>query len=168
MKYTFLLLIVLACGCMSVPKATGYLTRQGALPGICAAAFPPDTTGYIRGIIKTIHDTAEVPGPVIPCPPSTIDTITGKQAIVYVKCPPTRIIHDSTFMHDTAFVVPTGVKVQIAAQAHIIDSTTTALNVSKARANKYYAWYFGAILLISGVILSGGIWLFFKLKVKLL
>lgn len=68
----------------------------------CEVAFPRVPTQYIKGdeIVRT--DTIEVPGLTIECPELTIDN--PKPA---VKCPPNKIIDNSTHRVDTIKVADT-------------------------------------------------------------
>ncbi len=68
----------------------------------CEVAFPRVSTQYIKGdeIVRT--DTIEVPGPTIECPEPTKENPKP-----LVKCPPNKIIDNSTHRVDTIKVADT-------------------------------------------------------------
>ncbi|WP_312208269.1 hypothetical protein [Empedobacter sp.] len=68
----------------------------------CDIAFPRVSTQYIKGDVIVQTDTIEVPGPIIECPKPTKEN--PKPA---VKCPPNKIIDNSTQRVDTIKVADT-------------------------------------------------------------
>lgn len=64
----------------------------------CADKYPPIVKAG-KTITKT--DTTWLPGESMPCPEATIDSSTGKPKKDSVHCPGTKIVHDTTSVHDT-------------------------------------------------------------------
>lgn len=152
----FSAVMLLINGCMSEKKAVGYLQKTGQLPRVCADLYPPVV---IMGEPIRKSDTVYTPGETIPCPPAKIDTVTGEPEIVYVKCPPSKIVTDSITQHDTVVDIA-----RITAQRIEIDSLRIVLAVSKAEENKArkQANTRLFILIGAGAVLAAG----FVLKLK--
>jgi hypothetical protein len=93
MKNLPLLMIMLLSACITDQKALNHLQKHNQLAPICSALYPPDIR-FVPGRIITKTDTQYIPGQVIPCPPGGTDTL-------WMRCPPTKIIHDTTTQRDT-------------------------------------------------------------------
>lgn len=111
MRNFLVLIFVLAfAGCYTQHKAEkqvarAQITYPGILANTCATLYPPNILPpeYRPGKPETKSDTVYVEGKRIPCPPTT-DPKTGKEDTFYVNCPPSVNIHDTTKIHDTAFI----------------------------------------------------------------
>lgn len=153
---TFSAVVLLISSCMTERKAVNYLESKGQLPRICADLYPPVVT---PGKPVTTTDTIYKEGPEIECPPSRIDTVTGKPYKVFVKCPPNVFVHDTTTLHDTIVN-----NARIVAQGREIDSFKLALGITVASRDKARKQANTRLFIIIGVGLFGIAVLIIKLK----
>lgn len=152
----FLLLILSSC--TTERKAVKYMDNHGFQAAkYCAKAFPVrDSIIYQKGEAIIKSDTTYLEGDSIPCPVLTNYDKTKKGKPVYVHCPPSKIIHDSVFVHDTVTVIRENTAKVKAQQGRI---TLLIHEVEKYKPWKGRAlWTWG----ILSVLIGGGI----VLKVK--
>lgn len=97
--------MILISSCTTERKATNYMNNHAfAAANYCASAFPVrDSIIYKTGQTITKSDTTYLRGDSIACPP--VDHIPEAGKLVYVKCSPSKIIHDSIFKTDTINVI---------------------------------------------------------------
>jgi len=139
--------------------ASGYLGKHRDTAAAWSARDFPCISDSIRpGIPIHVRDTQYLPGDSISCPDHFPDS--GK--MIFVQCPPQRIIHDSVTIRDTAFVLDSAaltilydqVKTLTAANAKLTaqnadlkDQLTATKNQSKNR----LIW----IIALAGIMTAG-------------
>jgi hypothetical protein len=105
MRFSILLLIILFASCNTLKKQKRtaenyYLIRPQELAKNCAEKYPPIVT-IKPGEITVKSDTTYIKGDSIPCPP--VVNAEGEKVYVKVKCPDSKIIHDTIKSVDTFF-----------------------------------------------------------------
>ncbi|MGV0964887.1 hypothetical protein [Empedobacter falsenii] len=133
----------------------------------CEVTFPRVPTQYIKGdeIVRT--DTIEVPGPAIECPEPTKENPKPT-----VKCPPNKIIDNSTHRVDTIKVADTRELSKLKSEIQILEKYISELrksntecensnknlskkyldtkeDLAKKTSSQYYGWIAFGLLAIS-------------------
>lgn len=139
-------LALIVTSCTTQKKATGYFNNHSLQAAeYCANAFPVrDSIIYKPGQIVHKLDTQYLPGDSVPCPPTPGQLETK---LVYVKCPPIKIITDSVFIHDTTTVIRENMaKVSSMQQQNAV--LTNQLEKAKPwKSRAIWTWVIAAVLI---------------------
>lgn len=162
MKYTiFFLLIIALAACNTVSKQqrkaeTFYNAHPEKLLKQCGEKVPPDTI-FKSGEVITKTDTTFIKGDSVACPPVVNEK--GETVYVKVKCPDSKIIHDSIFKTDTIIKVNTALVDYYRFQNDslnraLIQSNTQRDDAEETAKNRLWIAIALAVALGAGVILK--------------
>lgn len=143
---------LIVTSCATQKKATGYFNNHSLQAAeYCANAFPVrDSIIYNPGQIVHKLDTQYLPGDSVPCPPAVGQVETK---LIYVKCPPTKIITDSVFIHDTTTVIRENMAKVSAMQQQNAVLTNEFEKAKPWKGRAIWTWVILAVLIGSGIVL---------------
>lgn len=141
----------LLTGCTTESKAVKYMNSHAFdAARYCATAFPvKDSIIYKPGQTIIRSDTTVLPGDSIPCP----DQEPGQPPAV-VHCPPSRIIHDSIFVHDTTTIIRENTAKTADLTGQLAIATSQYAKARKWKPRTLWTWGILAVLIGGGVILK--------------
>lgn len=162
----FLAAILFFASCSSVAKQQRnaeafYATHPEKLAWQCAVKFPPDTI-FKPGTVSIRSDTTFLPGDSVPCPP--VMNAAGETVSVKVKCPDSKVIHDSIFKTDTITKLSTDLLDYYGFQNDSLRRVLLITQTQKAEASKTAG---NRLWFIIGLIIALGAYAFLNLKKRI-